>query len=335
MHKIRSGIIVAALSLLASHPALSSCGSTFCSANTGWDTQGLTSDEGLRIDFRYSYAKANQLRAGRSKIATPAPSGSDEEIENKRTINQALNVDADYAINSSWNIALGVPLTMRDHTHTFDSSVSAPLTQQAAFTSLGDVRVTGKYKFDTGSMLSGCGIRFGLKLPTGAINQTMTPSNPSEPDTAYALERAAQPGTGSTDAILGMYYFHNLPGKQWGWFASGQFQSAIATRKQYRPGRELTMDAGAYYEITPTLNGLLQLNAHFRQRDSGINANPASGGHTLSVSPGLSYTLTPKTQLYGLLQIALRQYANADPSDPASGQLTAPWSLALGVSQRF
>lgn len=335
MYKIRSGAIAAAIALLASNPATSSCGSVFCSANTSWDTQGLTNDEGLRVDLRYSYAKADMLRAGSSKIATNAPSGSDEEIENKRTINQVVNFDADYSINSRWNIALGVPLVIRDHTHTFDSSVSDPFTQQAAFTALGDVRVVGKYKFDTGSLLSGGGIRFGLKLPTGAINKTMTPPDPSNPTTPYALERSSQPGTGSTDAILGVYYFHNLPGTHWGWFASGQMQSAIATRDHYRPGRELTFDLGTHYEITPALNGLLQLNAHYRQRDSGSIANLASGGHTLSLSPGLSYALTPKTQLYGVVQIALRQYVNTDPADPASGQLTAPRSLVLGVSHRF
>ena len=338
MHDARTkytAAIAAGIAVLASNPAVSSCGSSFCSANTSWDTQGLASDEGVRIDLRYSYSKANQLRAGSSKITPLAPSSSDTEIEDKRTINQVVNFDADYAINSSWNIALGVPLVMRDHTHTFDSSVSGPFTQQAAFTTLGDVRVVGKYKFDMGSMLSGSGIRFGLKLPTGAINKTMTPPDPANPTTPYVLERSSQPGTGSTDAILGAYYFRNLPDAHWGWFASGQAQSAITIRDHYRTGRELTFDLGAHYVISPSLNGLLQFNAQYRQRDSGSNANVASGGYTLSVSPGLSYALTPQTQVYGVLQIALRQYVNTDPADPASGQLTAPWSLVLGVSHRF
>ena len=84
--------------------ANASCGSAFCSVNTNWDTQGLSANEGLRVDLRYSYAKANQLRAGSSRISPEAPSGSDAEIENKRTVNQLLNIDADYTINSSWNL---------------------------------------------------------------------------------------------------------------------------------------------------------------------------------------------------------------------------------------
>lgn len=316
--------------------ANASCGSAFCSVNTHWDTQGLSSYEGLRVDLRYSYAKADQLRAGSSKITPDAPSGSDAEIEDQRTVYQVLNLDADYTINSRWNIALGVPLVMRDHTHTFDSSVTAPFEQQAQFTELGDIRVVGKYKFDLGGMNSGSGMRFGLKLPTGAINKTMTPPDPANnPTVPYALERSSQPGTGSADAILGAYYFRNLPGSDWGWFASGQVQAAMATRDNYRPGRELSLDLGTHYAISPSLNALLQLNAQHRARDTGSNANVASGGYSWNLSPGLSYAITPQTQLYGVVQVALKQYANTDPADPASGQLTAPWSLAAGVGHRF
>ncbi len=330
-----SCLLPVAIATLAAS-AHASCGSSFCTVNTHWDTQGLSGDEGLRVDLRYSHAKADRWRAGSNRITPDAPSGSDAEIEDKRTINQMLNVDADYAINPRWNVALGVPLVLRDHTHTFDSSVAGPFEQQAKFTELGDIRVVGKYKFDLGSISSGSGIRFGLKLPTGVINKTMTPPDPANnPTVPYPLERSSQPGTGSIDAILGGYYFRNLPGSNWGWFVSGQVQSALAVRDGYRPGRELSLDVGAHYAISPSLNLLLQLNAQRRARDAGRNANAASGGHSLNLSPGLSYALTPQTQVYGVLQSALRQYANTDPADPASGQLTAPRSLAVGIGHRY
>jgi len=315
--------------------ANASCGSAFCSVDTHWDTQGLASDEGLRVNLRYSYAKADVFRAGSSKVTPEAPSGSDAEIEDKRTINQLLDIDAEYTINSRWNVALSVPVVMRDHTHTLDSSISGPFTQQAKFDSLGDVRVVGKYKFDLGSMTSGGGIRFGLKLPTGAINKTMTPPDPADPSVPYPLERSAQPGSGSTDAILGAYYFRALPEADWGWFVSGQAQSAIDTRDNFRPGDQLNLDLGVHYAITPSLTALLQLNAQHRARDTGSNANPASGGYSWNLSPGLSYAITPQTQIYGFVQIALKQYANTDPAEPGSGQLTAPWSAAVGITRTF
>jgi outer membrane putative beta-barrel porin/alpha-amylase len=331
-------LLPVAIAMFATN-ANANCGSSFCSVDTHWDTQGLSSDEGLRVDLRYSYTKADRFRAGSSRINPAAPSGEGEEIEDKRTINQVFNFDAEYAINERWNIALGVPLVMRDHTHTLDSEFSAPFTQQAKFTELGDIVVVGKYKFATGGMQSGSGIRFGLKLPTGAINKNMTPSDPAEdpadPPTPHPLERSAQPGSGSTDAILGAYYFRTLPGSNWGWFASGQIQSAIATRDNFRPGNELRFDLGGHYALSPNLYALLQLNVQHRQRDSGSNASAASGGYALYLSPGLSYALTQKTQVYGLVQVALKQYANTDSDEAGSGQLTAPWSIAVGISHRF
>lgn len=328
-------LLIFTLSVIAT-AANANCGSAFCSVNTHWDTQGLSNDEGLRVDVRYSYARADRLRAGSSNISSAAPSGSAMEIENKRTINQLLNVDADYTINSDWNIALSIPVVKRDHTHTFDSSVSAPFEQQAKFTELGDVRIVGKYKFDVGSITSGTGVRFGLKMPTGATNKTMTPPDPANnPLVPYLLDRSSQPGTGSTDAILGAYYFRILPGKDWGWFANAQVQSALATRDKYKPGRELGFDLGLHYAMTASTNALLQLNFQHRTRDTGASANIASGGYSWNLSPGLSYALTPQTQFYGLLQVTLRQYANTDSADTTSGQLTSPWSLAVGVGHRF
>ncbi|MFZ2268926.1 MAG: hypothetical protein WAV95_15225 [Azonexus sp.] len=331
-------LLPVAVAIFAS-PVHASCGSAFCTVNTAWDTQGLASGEGWRVGMRYSYAKADKLRAGSSKITPEEPSGSDEEIENKRTINQVLNLDADYTLNARWNIALGLPLIRRDHAHTMDSSVSGPFEQQAKFTEVGDIKVVGSYRLNPGSLHSGSGIRFGLKLPTGATNKKMSPPDPTgdplDPTAPHPLDRSSQPGSGSTDAILGAYYFQNAPGSDWGWFVSGQVQSAIATRDNYRPGSELSLDLGTHYEIAQGWTALLQLNAQHRERDHGSNANPASGGYSLHLSPGLSYALSPQTRVYGIVQIALVQYANADPATPGSGQLTAPWSFSAGLSHHF
>ena len=65
------------------------------------------------------------------------------------------------------------------------------------------------------------------------------------------------------------------------------------------------------------------------------SASAASGGHSLHLSPGASYALSPQTQLYGYVQLPIVQYVNADPTDPASGQLAARWSATIGLTQRF
>ena len=323
------------VALLVTANAHASCGSSFCSVNTHWDTQGLVNDDSLRIDLRYSYANAKTLRSGYGKIAAAVPNGSSQgEIENMRTINQMLDLNVDYSIDGKWNVALDLPLVMRDHTHTFDAAGSY-FVQQAKFNATGDMRVTGKYKFDSAEHHAGSGMSFGAKLPSGAINKTMTPPDPANPATPYALERSSQPGTGSTDLLLGAYYHRDIENSPWGWFVSGQLQSAVSTRDDYRPGNSFNLDLGAHYAFAPTLTGLLQMNTQFKNRDTGLNANPASGGHSLNISPGLSYVVAPKTNLYGFVQVALLQYANSDPADLSSGQLTAPWSFAVGISHSY
>ena len=340
MHIIMNKYLLPAAIAIMACDASASCGSAFCSANTNWDTQGYSSAEGVRVDLRYSYARANQLRAGDSKISPQAPSGSDEEIEDLGTTNQLLNLDVEYRLNPNWSVTLGAPLLIRDHSHTFDSSVVAAFTQQAKFTALGDVRVVGRYRFDLeDAHFGGGGLRLGLKLPTGAIDQTMTPADPTgdpaSPTNPHPLDRASQPGSGSTDLIVGAYGYYSHPGSDWSWFVSAQLQSAIAVRDDFRPGSELSIDLGAHYALTPSLTALLQLNAQHRERDTGSNANPASGGYSVNLSPGLSYGLARDTQLYGLLQVALKQFVNSDPSLPGSGQLAAPWSLTMGISHRY
>lgn len=310
--------------LLCTTNAYASCGSSYCAVNTHWDTQGLVNDDGLRIDLRYSYTKADTPRVGSSKVSNdPALAAPGDEVENLRTLNQTLNLDFDYAINPQWNIAVGLPLVMRDHAHTI-----APATvEQGNFSELGDMRVVGNYKLDSGDHQSGSGIRFGLKLPTGSTRWEFQPAAPGE--------AGLQPGSGSTDAILGAYHHQDAAGSPWGWFVSAQLQTAMKTRNDYRPGNEISLDLGAHYTLTPAVTGLLQLNAQSRERDSGLNANPHSGTHSLSLSPGLSIVLAPSTRLYGFVQLPIYHYANPDPAGSPYGQLTAPWSLSLGISQTF
>lgn len=326
---------LAAFAGMAATSAHAACGTAFCSVDTHWDAQGMTHSEGLSLDLHYSWAKADQWRAGSSRISTEAPSASGEELENKRTINQLVSADFEYAINHKWNISVGLPMVLRDHTHTLDSTSGIPTDQQTRFSQLGDIRVVGKYRLDSSNPFSGSGVRFGLKLPTGAIDKTMSPSDPADPTTPYLLERSAQPGSGSTDLILGAYHFSGTPGSALTWFASGEVQSALHTRDHYRPGNSIILNLGLGYALSGTTSALLQLNAQQRQRDTGANANPASGGHSINLSPGVSYTVAPRTQIYGFVQLPLHQHVNADPAAPGSGQLTAPWSLALGVHHHF
>ncbi|GAB1232348.1 hypothetical protein [Ferrigenium sp. UT5] len=312
------------------------CGTASCPVNTQWDAQGLSHDEGVRVDLRYTYARANKLRFGSKRVAPEAPAATGLEIENRRTINQLLNADIDYAVNARWKIALGLPLVIRDHAHTLDSTSGIPTPQRAEFTRLGDIRAVGSFSFDLGDSHSGSGVRLGLKLPTGSTTQNMDAQDPADPPgTPYALERSAQPGTGTTDLILGAYYYHELADSPWGWFTSIQGQTALNHHQDFQPGDDVVVDLGTRYAFTRQLTGLLQVNAHYRDRDNGLEAEPTSGGYSLNLSPGLSFAVARQTRIYGFVQLPLYQYVYVDKAEANFGQLTAPWTLSLGISQSF
>ena len=86
---------------------------------------------------------------------------------------------------------------------------------------------------------------------------------------------------------------------------------------------------GYRYEATESIGLMIQLNALYRAKDSGLQAEPDdTGGRFLFVSPGISYAVTKTTQLYAFLQKPLYQHVNGV-------QLTADWSGVFGVSARF
>ena len=329
---MKTKLLVIAL-LSSASTAYAGCGSSFCSVNTHWDTQGLVNDEGLRIDLRYAYAKADTPRVGSNKVAKPLasdPALLGAEVENQRTINQTLNMDLDYAINAQWGVALDVPLVMRDHSHQIgDPNPALVTTAQKSFSELGDVRVVGNYKVAYGDAHAGSGLRFGVKLPTGKTNLEMVPGTP--------MEAGLQAGSGSTDMVLGAYHHQDFADAPWGWFASTQLQTAVTLKNDYRPGDDLAVDVGAHYAVSPVITGLLQLNGHYKKADSGtaLNMNPHTGGRSLNLSPGVSVAVAPRTKLYSFVQLPLYQYANPDPKGSPYGQLTAPWSFSMGISHSY
>jgi hypothetical protein len=103
----------------------------------------------------------------------------------------------------------------------------------------------------------------------------------------------------------------------------------LSSRENYKPGDRLSLDVGYRYELTDAVGLMLQVNALKRRRDSGSQAEPNdTGGNFLFLSPGVSFALSKRTQLYGFVQLPLYQYVNGV-------QLTADWSAVVGFSARF
>jgi hypothetical protein len=306
--------LLAALSTLAAAPAHAHCGGAFCTLNTNWDVQGVWTKPGVRLDLRAEFIDLDQLRHGSDKTA---PAGVADTHDELRTINRNYIATLDYSFSPDWGVSVRLPLVDRYHNH-IHNDPAGPESETWRFTEIGDLQAVARYTFhhfeDGGDM----GVRFGLKLPTGSTTQE---------DNGARAERSLQPGSGSTDGILGLYYYRRV--HDWSWFAQGGLQQTVHDRADFRPGRQLSADVGFNYSVTPDWSLMLQLNASHKNRDTGANAEAEDSGSTnVFLSPGVSYRATRDTSLYAFFQQPLYQHVRGT-------QLTADWSAAVGISMQF
>src|SRR5690606_28715741 len=104
--------------------------------------------------------------------------------------------------------------------------------------------------------INGAGLNFGIKLPTGDFDV-------ENGDGALA-ERSLQPGTGTTDLLVGGYFQQALPLWRASWFAQVLYQHPLNSRDNYEPGSRLHIDIGARYEVVERVGLMLQVNTEFR-----------------------------------------------------------------------
>ena len=162
---------------------------------------------------------------------------------------------------------------------------------------------------------------FGVKLPTGKHDV-------ANGDGELA-ERTLQPGTGTTDLLLGTYWNGAAPLSGLSWFARAQAALPMNSRAGYKPGKQLSIDAGLRYAVARDVGLTLQVNYHAKAGDSGGEAEPEdSGQRMVFVSPGVSWNVAKSAQLYAFVQVPVYESVNGV-------QLTAGWSAMAGVSWRF
>jgi hypothetical protein len=272
------------------------------------------------LDVRYEYVHQNQPRSGSDRIAFGQIRRHHDEVS---TVNRNLVFTYSHMFNAEFGLSVSAPVVDRDHFHVHNHR-GAQVPERWDFTELGDVRVIGRYQLPEAGeplMPSAAGFTFGLKLPTGKTKIAN--------ENGDMAERTLQPGTGTTDAIIGAYYHQKLPQSNASWFAQAQYQHALNDHDGFKPGSQFGADLGYRHGVTDNLGALVQLNFLVKRRDSGANAEPGdSGGRTVSLSPGLSYAVSDRVQVYGFIQKHLYQRVNGV-------QITADKALVVGVSGRF
>jgi hypothetical protein len=305
---------------LISLPAAASCGSAYCSINTDLAAEAAGIIEGSVLDLRYERINQNQPRSGSGKVAVGQIPKHHDEVSTRNG-----NVLATYSrtFASGWGLSVTAPFSDRDHVHIHNHR-GAKFVDEWDYREIGDMRVTGRYqKALTGSddAPRTAGVIFGLKLPTGRTDVSNAAGD--------LAERTLQPGSGTTDLILGAFFHQQLPQQGASWFAQAQMQRALREHDNFRPGAQFAVDVGYAKALTDKLSGIVQVNAVVKRRDRGAEAEPQdSGSRSLFLSPGVSYQMTPAVRAYAFYQQPLYQHVNGV-------QLTADRALVFGMSTSF
>lgn len=326
--------IISAIAITTVSTSVLACASCGCTLSSDWESQGFTSKPGLKLDIRYDYLNQNQLRHGTGKISSADASqmvtstGDPQEVE-KYTRNNYLTLGLDYTFNADWGGNVQLPYINRSHsTLGLNSNGSDPAdgAYDSKTSGLGDVKVIGRYQGFTPQ--HNFGVMFGFKLPTGSHTKTGTSIDPTNPGDVASIDRGLQPGTGTTDAILGAYYFDTL-NKNWDYFAQATVQTALNSKDDYKPGTGYNINMGVRYmgfaEVVPQI----QLNTRYVEHDTGSNADQTSTGGTLMyLSPGLVVPVNKQTSIYGFVQLPIYQ-------DVRGVQLAPRYTASIGARFAF
>jgi len=279
------------------------------------------------MSVEYDYIHQDQLRSGTRAIAG-VPNGVELEHD---TLNRYLTLGVDYSPNADWNIDLRVPYVIRTHTTygTYDSTAPLPPLSDSRSSSLGDIKLVGSYQ---GLLeMHNLGLQLGVKLPTGQYGTNVKFS--SGPAAGSPLDASLQPGTGSTDIIVGAYYYQAIS-LNLDFFANVQFQSAVRSKQDqagsdYRPGNSATVSFGVRYEQNPNWVPQLQVNLLHKSVDQGALADIYdTAGYVAYLSPGLTVKVAGNLHAYGFAQVPVY-------SDLVGYQLFARYTFSLGASYAF
>jgi len=297
-----------ALGLAALVPGIAqACSSCGCTLNADWATQGLAAGKGWRFDFRYDYFNQTELRSGtdsidRSTIELP----SEHEVQ-QTTVNRNATFGLEYSPNANWGVGVQLPYFDRYHTTIGEDETEL---SSSRTNGIGDLRVIARYAGVSEDHTTG--LQFGVKLPTGRIDDTFRDG----PLQGEIIDRGLQMGTGSTDLLFGAYHFGAIS-QDFDYFAQGMFQVPVTSRDDFKPGAGLNVSIGTRYVANATFVPQLQINIRTEKRESGANADIPNSGATLAyLSPGLTWNISRRFAAFAFVQAPIYQRVNGLQLEP-------------------
>jgi hypothetical protein len=315
--RARAALLALALPLAAaSAHACSSCG---CTLNADWPAQGLGDGPGWSADLRHDFFVQDELRSGTGSVDRASiPLPADEEVQQK-TVNRNTTLTLDRAIGDDFGVSVLLPWISRDHTTIGEGDVEVSGSHSDG---IGDIRVIGRWQGL--SPERDIGLQLGLKLPTGATDIRFT----SGPMTGDPLDRGLQPGTGTTDLLLGGYAFGTL-GPSIDAYAQAVVQLPLNEAHGFRPGNGINVTLGARLATSGPVVPHLQLDVRSERSESGPEADAENSGATLAyLSPGVTWHAGTSWSVYAFGQVPVYQ-------DVRGLQLEPRWTTSIGLRARF
>ena len=229
------------------------------------------------------------------------------------------HVGLEYSPDANWGVSLLLPYFDRFHTTIGEGDTDVSSSQSNG---IGDLRVIARYAGFSPD--HGTGIQFGLKLPTGRTDDRFREG----PLAGEIVDRGLQPGTGSTDLLLGAYHFGALA-QDWDYFAQALLQQPLTSKDDFRPGTGVNLSLGTRYVANAFFVPQLQLNVRAEKRESGANADIANSGATLAyLSPGVTLNFSRRFAGFVFVQAPVWQRVNGLQIEPR-------YSISAGLHYIF
>jgi hypothetical protein len=337
----------AVLALVAVPIASQACATCGCSLSAD-AAMGYSATAGWRVNLEYDFIDQDQLRTRYAPISpaqvaalNPAGSTSDnpgpQEVEHG-TINRYFTAGVTYSPNANWSFTTLIPYINRTHT-TYGNVSPDGLTpeniSQAHSVGLGDIKLIGAFQgiLPTHNL----GVQLGVKLPSGRYGGPGVGRDPvvfaTGPNAGSALDTSLNPGTGSTDLIVGAYYYQAVS-QNFDAFVNGQIQTPVAhdldqPGSDFRPGSTENLSFGVRYERDPRWIPQMQVNVTHKVHDQGALADDTdTAGTVIYLSPGLTGSVTKRVHAFGFVQVPVFSYLQGY-------QVFPHWTGSVGLSYAF